>query len=289
MIDLHTHTHESDGTSSPSELVEQACAMGLEAIAICDHDTFAGYDQAAPLARARGLDLVCGIELSTRLLGPERAVHLLGYFINEPPPPSFRDWLNELQEERRDRNRRLIASLRSAGVDISLEEVERVGRTLTGRPHFARVLIQKGYASNSEEAFRNYLGESAPSYVERHAPLLAEGIQRVLAAGGLPSLAHPIRLGIRDRAREEALIGEMRQAGLRAIEVYHSDHRPPDVERYATMAEKLGLAVTGGSDFHGGAKPHIALGTGLNRNLNIPRWVLDALRALPNFDKLAAR
>lgn len=283
MIDLHTHTNESDGTCSPLQLVEQGCAIGLEAMAICDHDTFAGYDQAIAPAKARGLDLVCGIELSTRLSGPrERQVHLLGYFLKEPPAATFRAWLGELQEQRRDRNRRLIASLRSEGLEISLEEVERVGRSLTGRPHFARVLVEKGYASNSEDAFRKYLGESAPSYVERHAPTIAEGIQRVLAGGGLPSLAHPIRLGIRDPIREETLIAEMQQAGLRAIEVYHSDHRRPDVERYFNIAEKFGLAMTGGSDFHGAAKPHIALGTGLNKNLNIPRSVLDCMRALAN-------
>ena len=281
MIDLHTHTNESDGTSSPAELIDQALAIGLEAIAICDHDTFAGYDQALPLAQARGLDLVCGIELSTRLMGKtERAVHLLGYFLGEPPSATFRDWLNEIQEERRDRNRRLIAKLQSAGVDIELSEVEAVGRTLTGRPHFARVLVRKGYAANSDEAFRKYLDEEAPCYVERDSPAVSAGIEKVAAAGGLPVLAHPIRLGIRDPIREEMLIGEMQQAGLRGIEVYHSDHRPPDVARYATLASKYRLAVTGGSDFHGEAKPQISLGTGVNRNLKIPRSVLDCLREM---------
>jgi len=281
VIDLHTHTNESDGTSSPEELIDQALAIGLEAIAICDHDTFAGYDQALPLAQARGLDLVCGIELSTRLMGQtERAVHLLGYFLGEPPSATFRGWLNEIQEERRDRNRRLIAKLQSAGVDIELSEVEAVGRTLTGRPHFARVLVRKGYAANSDEAFRKYLDEEAPCYVERDSPAVSAGIEKVASAGGLPVLAHPIRLGIRDPIREEMLIGEMQQAGLRGIEVYHSDHRPPDVARYATLASKYRLAVTGGSDFHGEAKPQISLGTGVNRNLKIPRSVLDCLREM---------
>jgi len=281
VIDLHTHTNESDGSSSPEELIDQALAIGLEAMAICDHDTFAGYDQALPVAKARGLDLVCGIELSTRLVGKtERAVHLLGYFLHEPPPAAFRAWLNEIQEERRDRNRRLVAKLKSAGVEIELAEVEALGRSLTGRPHFARVLVRKGYAANSDEAFEKYLDEAAPYYVERESPSVSAGIEKVLSAGGLPVLAHPVRLAIRDPIREEMLIGEMQAWGLGGIEVFHSDHRPADVARYAKIATEHRMAVSGGSDFHGEAKPQIALGTGVNNNLKIPRSVLDCLRQI---------
>lgn len=280
MIDLHSHTNESDGTFTPFELVELAAQRGVEALAISDHDTFAGYDQALPEARARGLDLVCGIELSTRVPGSKsRTVHLLAYFLRQPPPAEFRGWLNELLAGRRDRNQRLIASLREKGVEIELGEVERLGRTLTGRPHFARILIDKGYAANFDEAFRRYLGETAPTYVERYAPYVAAAIQRVLEAGGLPVLAHPIRLGIPDPAAEEIFIGELRDAGLRGIEVFHSDHRPADMERYGGIARKYKLLVTGGSDFHGDVKPQISLGTGYKGNLNIPMTVLNDLRA----------
>jgi hypothetical protein len=227
------------------------------------------------------LDLVCGIELSTRVPGSRaRPVHLLGYFLHQPPSADFREWLAELLAGRRDRNQRLIASLHEQGIDIELGEVERLGRTLTGRPHFARVLIQKGYVSSYDEAFQRYLGESAPSYVERFAPYVAVAIQRVIDAGGLPVLAHPIRLGIRDLEAEEKFISELRDAGLRGIEVFHSDHRPADIERYAGLARKYNLAVSGGSDFHGAVKPQISLGTGFNGNLNIPKTVLDGLRAV---------
>ena len=280
MIDLHSHTNESDGTFTPSELVDLATERGLEALAISDHDTFAGFDQALPLARSRGLDLVCGIELSTRVPGTKAwSVHLLGYFLHQPPPAEFREWLDELIEGRRDRNRRLITSLRDRGVDIELGEVEKLGRTLTGRPHFARVLIQRGYVKSFDEAFKRYLGETAPSYVERFAPYVADAVQRVVAAGGLPVLAHPIRLGFRDPEAEEKFIGELRDGGLRGIEVFHSDHRPADMERYAGVARKYNLAVSGGSDFHGEVKPQISLGTGHNGNLNIPKSVLEGLRA----------
>jgi 3',5'-nucleoside bisphosphate phosphatase len=261
--------------------VDLAMESGIEALAISDHDTFAGFDQALPAAQARGLDLVCGIELSTRVPGTRtRTVHLLGYFLHQAPAPEFRGWLDELIEGRRDRNRRLIESLHEQGVDIDLKDVEKLGRTLTGRPHFARLLIQKGYVTSFDEAFRRYLGESAPSYVERFAPFVEVAIQHVIEAGGLPVLAHPIRLGFRDFEAEETFIGGLREAGLRGIEVFHSDHRPQDMERYAGVARKYDLAVSGGSDFHGDVKPNISLGTGQNGNLNIPKAVLEALRAV---------
>lgn len=284
MIDLHSHTNESDGTLTPAELVETALNTGLDALAITDHDTFAGYDQAAPLARERGLDLVCGIELNTRTSRAENGrrrnwdVHLLGYFLGEPPAPAFREWLRSVLESRRERNERLAEKLRSMGVDIQLREVEAIGRTLTGRPHFARVLVNKGYASNSDEAFRKYLGESAPAFVRRDSPSTADSIRQIAVAGGLPVLAHPVRLGIRDPEAEERFISELCDEGLRGLEVYHSDHGPRDVERYAAIAKKMGLAPTGGSDFHGDAKPHLHLGTGIGGNLNVPRKVLDDLR-----------
>jgi predicted metal-dependent phosphoesterase TrpH len=280
VIDLHSHTNESDGTFTPEELVDLAMERGIEALAISDHDTFAGFDQALPVARSRGLDLVCGIELSTRVPGSKvRTVHLLGYFLHQPPSAEFREWLGELIAGRRDRNQRLIASLHQQGIDIELGEVEKLGRTLTGRPHFARLLIQKGYVRSFDEAFRRYLGELAPSYVERYAPYVKAAIQRVVDAGGLPVLAHPIRLGFRDTEAEEKFIAELRDAGLRGIEVFHSDHGPREVERYAGIARKYNLAVSGGSDFHGEVKPQISLGTGYDGNLNIPKSVLEGLRA----------
>jgi hypothetical protein len=281
VIDLHTHTNESDGTCTPLELIDRALAMGLEALAISDHDTFAGYDQALGPAREYGLDLVCAIELSARLDSDgvkRRTVHLLGYFLHQPPSIEFRTWLQELQAARRERNFRLIAKLQSLGVEIELSEVERLGRTLTGRPHFARVLIQKGYAADWEEAFRKYLDDSAPGFVERESPDVANGIQRISAAGGLPVLAHPVRLGIRSHASEESLIGKLRDAGLKGIEVYHSDHTDSDQARYREIAKRFSLALTGGSDFHGDVKPGIALGTGVSGALHIPRSVLDELR-----------
>jgi predicted metal-dependent phosphoesterase TrpH len=279
VIDLHTHTNESDGSYAPAELIGHAVALKLEALAISDHDTFAGYDLAVQPAADAGLDLICAIELGGRTIGsPRRTVHLLGYFLHKSPSAQFRAWLRDLLRNRRERNLRLIDKLQSMGVEITLQDVEHVGRTLTGRPHFARVLVQKGYAANSEEAFRKYLGESAPAFVERPQPDADLGIQQIRAGGGLAVLAHPGRLSIRDPEIEERLISSLKDAGLRGIEVYHSDHRLADVERYNGLAKKYGLVVSGGSDFHGDAKPRVALGTGVDGNVNVPKWVLEKLR-----------
>ena len=257
-------------------------AAGLEALAITDHDTLAGYDGAEPAARAVGLDLVCGIEISTRFHG--RSVHLLGYFVHQPPTDEFREWLLALQTSRRDRNVRLIERLRSLGVDISLQEVQAKGRTMTGRPHFARVLVEKGYVRNIDQAFDQYLDESAKGYVERQEVAMHEGIERVVKGGGIASLAHPVRVGrrgLRDGHEElERWVEEMRGMGMRAIEAFHSDHRPADVERYLDLARRLELEVTGGSDFHGANKARIQLGHGFEGNLSVPGWVLERLRAM---------
>jgi predicted metal-dependent phosphoesterase TrpH len=251
--------------------------VGLDALAISDHDTLAGYDRAAPRARDKGLDLVCGIELSTKF--NRRTVHLLGYFLNEPPVDGFRDWLAEMQATRRDRNVRLAERLRSLGMDVTIEEVEKKGRSLTGRPHFAKVMLEKGYVSSIQEAFDEYLDESAKGYVDRQEPDLALGIERIAAAGGISSIAHPVRLGYRDPAQMRKIVSEMRDAGLTAIEVYHSDHRPADVEQFLGLAREFDLAITGGSDFHGDVKPGVRLGSGAG-NLNIPRSVLERLREI---------
>jgi predicted metal-dependent phosphoesterase TrpH len=272
MIDLHSHTTASDGTFSPAQLIEEARRSGVHILAITDHDTFAGYDEALPLARSAGLDLVCGIELSTKLRG--RSVHLLGYFLKPDGLDVFREWIRDLQASRRDRNVRLIARLQELGVDITLEEVEARGGGMTGRPHFAQVLIDKGYVKNLQQAFEEYLDESARGYVSRREPQFAEAVEQIRRAGGIASLAHPIRL----REDVAAVLPDLQRAGLRAIEVYHSDHSPEQTKLYLKLAAENGLLVTGGSDFHGSVKPEIHLGTGRGGNLKVPDDLVARLR-----------
>lgn len=275
MIDLHTHTDESDGTLSPAALVEAARARGLRALGITDHDTLAGHDAAEPLVREAGLELVCGIEISTKLASLRgRSVHLLAYFPRSAPSDGFRAWLGELQEQRRDRNRRLAERLRSLGLDLELAEAEALGRSLTGRPHFARLLVKKGYVTDIRQAFHRYLAEDAPGYVERHEPAIEKAIERVREGGGFASLAHPVRLALREAGHEKAVIASLCEAGMQAIEVYHSDHAAADTERYLELARRYDLAVTGGSDFHGDAKPSVRLG-----RPRVGVEVLEALRA----------
>ena len=286
MIDLHTHTDQSDGTATPAALIAAAKALPLEALAITDHDTLAGYDIAVPLAAEAGLELICGIELSTRLepkpedrIPGKRApsVHLLGYFI-DAPSPGFREWIVGSQRSRHQRNLTLIARLNSLGVDITLDEVKVIGRNLTGRPHFARILLQKGYVKTNQEAFDKYLADDAEAGVERDEPSLFEGVKRVSEGGGLPVLAHPVRLlGGRDRTKLAVLLQELIAVGLRGIEVFHSEHTPEDSETFASLAREFDLAITGGSDYHGGNKPGIELGTGKG-NLHLPYSVLEAIR-----------
>jgi len=278
MIDLHSHTDRSDGTFTPEELVAEAVRVGLSALAITDHDTFAGYDAAVPLAADAGLELICGIELSTRYMG--NSIHLLGYFPVTPPSDELRAWLEFLQANRRERNVRLIDKLRTLGVDITLAEVEKKGRTLTARPHFARVLVEKGYAKDLEDAFTLYLDESAKGYVQRQEVPIEEALERIAQSGGVSSLAHPVRVAKNNWAKLAEYIGDLAGYGLRAVEVYHSDHSPENVSCYKTLAEQNGLGMTGGSDFHGGNKPNINLGTGMRNNLAVPDEVLEKLKAL---------
>ena len=280
-IDLHSHTNESDGSYSPEELVALALRNGLQALAITDHDTFSGYEMALPFARAAGLDLVRGIELNSRLnlsdSDDHRSAHLLGLFPVRDPSEEFTQWIQEQADERRERNRKLAHALRQRGVDISLEEVEARGRNLTGRTHFPQNLLEKGYVKSFDEAFRQYLGEDAPSYVERQSLTSEEAIRRIRAGGGIPVVAHPVRLSLpRDVERQE--LRKLKDAGLIALEIYHSDQEPELQAYYHQLAQELDLLPSGGSDFHGRIKPNIELGTGLRGNVRVPVEFLQRMR-----------
>ena len=254
MIDLHSHTNESDGTCSPAQLIGEAAAAGVKVLGITDHDTFAGYDDATPVAREAAVELVCGIELSTKLHG--HSVHLLGYFLSDGGLGDFREWVLEMQASRRERNVRLAARLRELGFDITLEEAEARGRGMTGRPHFAQIMVEKGYVADYRQAFDEYLDESAKGYVYRFEPRFEEGVARIRRAGGIASLAHPTRV----KGDVPALMPALCDAGLNAIEAYHSDHTPRETELFLRLAARHGLLVTGGSDFHGAVKPGVCWG-----------------------------
>lgn len=283
IVDLHTHTTASDGTDTPEQLVRLAAAAGLAGVAITDHDTLAGSDEGAIVAESLGLPFLRGLELSTRLLDEKtpqrRTAHVLAFFPADPGA-GFRAWLDTLRAGRRVRNLATITKLNQLGYDLCLEDAEALGRNITGRPHIARAMAQKGYVANLREAFDRFLREGAPAYVEREDPSAREGIQRIREAGGIPSLAHIGRMHRHNAADEESLLHTLAGWGLRAIEVWHSDHDPKRNTRYLEYAAKFGLATTGGSDYHGAHKPGVRLGHGREGHPSAPIQAWNSLTAV---------
>lgn len=258
MIDLHTHTTRSDGTDTPAELLALAHGIGLEALAITDHDTIT--EVSDPIA-------IRGIEVNTRGF-----VHVLGYFF-DGPGQAFLDWLAARNLHPRDRIREMAARLQRLGFDVTAGEAEALGARSTCRPHFARLLVRKGYVHSMSEAFEKYLGEGGPAYVEREDPEPEEAIEHLRAGGGLPSLAHPVHIEVPDL---DAFVARLACAGLCAIEAFHPDHSPAGTRQYLSLAQRLDLGITGGSDYHGANKPGIHLGTGRG-NVEAPLALLDDL------------
>ena len=188
MIDLHTHTNYSDGSDTPSSLIGLARQAGLRAIAITDHDTLDGYRTAVAPASAAGIELICGIEISTRLKEKAgRSTHLLAYFLAAPPASDFDLWLANVQRARRGRNETMVRRLQALNFDVSLEAAEALGHSITGRVHFARLLREQGHVASIDEAFARYLGDDAPAFVPMDEPATEEALQQVRAAGGVPA------------------------------------------------------------------------------------------------------
>lgn len=244
-IDLHSHTTASDGRTSPTESVQLAARKGLAALAITDHDSVSGIGEALEAAQGLDLEIIPGIEVSTGLNGMD--IHVLGYFLDYEDEQLQQD-LALLRETRNKRNELMIARLNELGIDITYEEVAAKQKTKEGnigRPHIAEVLIDKQVVSSMEEAFREYLGKHGKAYI--HPPRISpeEGVELILRYGGIPVLAHP---GLYDL---DHIIPSLVEVGLKGIEVFHPDHTDRDKEKYLRMAERYGLIVTGGSDYHG--------------------------------------
>lgn len=273
MIDLHTHSTASDGTDSPGELIEKAARAGLEAIALTDHDTLAGLDEAEDAARDLGIYFVRGCEVSTRSdLG---STHILGLWVPKKSDV-LQNFLKSMREKRDERNAIMIAKLRALGFDITLEEVAAMAGGSVGRPHMATVLVEKGYAADRKEVFSKYLGAKGSAYVPKATPEPAVATRLLASAGATVSFAHPLLPPPRPLSWLERLTLTLSAEGLSAIEVWHSEHRPQDSSWLKALAKRSGLCMTGGSDYHGLAKPGIVLGKGRD-NLDISRDVLDSL------------
>lgn len=265
-IDLHTHTVHSDGFDTPEELMREAEALGIGVIAVTDHDTMAGLEDAEKEAAGRGIRFIPGIELSVYAEG--REVHILGYFV-DPEHPVLKGFVEEQRQSRVNRIYEMLEKLGSIGVHIPPEDVIVEGKKGTmGRPHVARALVKHGYIAEEDQAFRKYIGRDQPGYVPRKKAGAEEGIRRLRESGAIPVLAHP---GLYAR---DGLIEKMIDAGVMGIEAYHPDHSGSNSRSYLRLAEERGLLVTGGSDHHGKKSKYSALGT-----VSVPESVLEPLEA----------
>lgn len=257
--DLHTHSTHSDGTLSPKALLDLAKRQGLSCIALTDHDTLSGVEEAQAAGSRLGIEVISGIEISA--ICEQGTMHILGYFVDFKSE-ELKSKLEDIQEARRQRNPQIIEKLRSLGINITFKEVEQVsGGDQVGRPHFAKVLVQKGVVKNFEEAFTKYLAKGCPAYVDKRKFSSRDSIQMIESAGGIASLAHPTTLGLDAKPKEfEQTLDQLKAEGLKGLEVYSSCQSKEDAARYKKTADRLGLFVTGGSDFHGSNRPDVPLG-----------------------------
>jgi 3',5'-nucleoside bisphosphate phosphatase len=279
MIDLHLHTTASDGRCTPEELVRRAREAGITTLAVTDHDTVVAIAESAQLAAAAGIGFVTGIEISARRHGTD--VHVLGYFI-DPVSPDLQRFLAAQRADRLRRVRaigdRLADLMVPVDMDCLVMRAEAEPQRAIGRLHVARAMVRAGHVPDVREAFDRFLGEGRPAYVPRRGASPAEVIRLIADAGGLASLAHPGLLG------HDEWIGELMAAGLQAIEVYHGEHSPGMTGHYRALAQDLGLAVTGGSDYH--AEPtHGAASLGL---VQLPAEDFDRLSRLARARQAAA-
>jgi len=257
VIDLHTHSTASDGTQPPGVVVAEAAAAGLDVVALTDHDTTLGWAQATDAARADGIVLVPGIEVSCSRR--HQSIHLLAY-LPDPEHPALAAELARARESRDTRLERMVERMAADGIPLTLAAVwAQVDEGATaGRPHIADALVAAGVVEHRDDAFARWLGNDSPYYVGHYAPDPVHAVRVVRAAGGVPVVAHP-RAGNRGRGVADGLLEEMAEAGLAGVEVHHRDHDADAVRHLRDLAAVLGLLVTGSSDYHGDGK-HNRLG-----------------------------
>jgi predicted metal-dependent phosphoesterase TrpH len=255
VIDLHLHTTSSDGRSTPAELVDLAAAAGLTVMAVTDHDTTAAIADVQSMASRHGIEAIAGIEITAGL--GSRDVHVLGYFF-DPRNRPFLAFLVAQRERRVARIEAIVARLAELGMRVEMSAQLAMARRLSGqslaRPHVARAMVAAGYTKDVRTAFDAWLAEGRPAYVERSGPSPSDVVAAVHDAGGLVSLAHP------GRTRIDEQIPGLVEAGLDALEVFHSDHDAESTARYREMAARHGVLTTGGTDFH--AEPARGLSVG---------------------------
>lgn len=278
MIDLHVHSNISDGTLPPSKVIDMAIEHNLRAMALTDHDTVGGIEEARSRAayyQKKGIDFtfIPGVELSVGY--KKRDIHILGLYVDDTDP-KFLALLQQMVTERENRNVKMVKNFQNDGIQITLQELKEESKdAVITRAHFAKLLVRKHYVSSPKEAFAKYLNEDGKYYVNRKFITPEEAIQAILDAGGIPVLAHPMLYHLPDEELD-LLINRLKNSGLAGIETVYSVNTPEEELKTRELAAKYNLLMTGGSDFHGEVKPDIAIGTGRG-NLMIPDELLNGL------------
>ncbi len=273
-VDLHVHSTRSDGTYTPTQLVNYAIEKGLKAFALTDHDTVDGIEEALKAAEGKPIEVIPGIEYSTEYR--KRDVHIVGLFIDYKAPV-FLEYLERFQASRIERNHKLCKNLQGAGFDITYEALlKEFPNAVITRAHYAKYLLSHGYVKSMVEAFERYLGDHTPYFVHREKITPEEVIDITRRAGGIPILAHPTlyKLG---REQLDILVSTLTDAGLMGLEAIYSTYSPSEESQMKALAKKYNLLISGGSDFHGATKPGLDLGNGYGR-LFVHEEVLENLR-----------
>ena len=289
IADLHIHSDASDGTFSPSQIIEIAKNLNIKAIAITDHDTIKGSKEVIENKLLSDIKFLTGVEISASppLSFPcSGSFHLLGYGI-KLDNPGLNKGLEVFQSARKNRNPLIIKKLNDLGMDVSIDEIKEIftensvysGEVQIGRPHIARLLIKKGFVSSVNEAFDKYLAKGKPAYVDKYRSDCRQAIEMIRNADGVPVLAHPGLLNPVNNQNIENLIHILKDMGLMGIEVYYPEHSEQQTEFYSEIAKRYNLLITGGTDFHGSLKPDIQLGTGKG-NFFVPYSVYEKLAEL---------
>lgn len=278
-VDLHLHTTASDGVMSPSEIVRYAKSKGLQAIAITDHDTIEGLEEGMLEGERISFEVIPGIEVSAE--HSPGSMHLLGFFL-DIHHPFLNERLEYLQKARTERNPKIVKKLNQLGLELTYEEVLKAsGGGQVGRPHFAQVLLEKKYVRTFQEAFDRFLKKGAPAYVDKFRFTAKEALHFIQEAKGVTVLAHPNTLGMNGYSELENLILQLVEEGLKGIEVYYPEHTALEVAQYKTLAERYGLLVTGGTDYHGIEKNGLDIGLGRGE-LKLPYSMVEGVKAVRN-------
>ena len=268
MIELHTHTTYSDGILTPQQLVERAANAGVKALAITDHDTLHGWEEAIAAAIPHNLEIVPGVELST--VHNRRSLHILGYY---PQKELLAPPLAERLAGRKRRAKQMLDNLAEMGYDLELEGID--GNMALGRPHIASAMVKAGYVNSTEEAFARFLGEERSAYVHYEKFSAQDGISLILACGGVPVWAHPYLFA---GGKVEEVLPELVDAGLMGIEVYHPHHAANKVNRLKQLCQQYRLLMTGGTDYHGFDLEHPENERWQLNQFNLPLSLLDPIK-----------